>query len=222
MSEPGIRRAFIVIVTAILAAELFTQVLLETRSNNELWTWLIELTATSLSALFAVSVFEYQSRQTERDRQYKLLAALAAELQSNLNIISSEHRTPFLARIQLPGTTQMRYVKYAEAKLVPMPPVAAEAAIQSAVFDADDVYLLTRILRELHVHNTEVSYLSSVRSTAAPVFADAITFATNELDNRQSKIGTWCEELLEFLREREGIEVDVPPEPNANNGDSSN
>jgi hypothetical protein len=135
---------------------------------------------------------------------------LAAELQSNLDIIRSEHRTPFLARVPDPGNPQQQYLPCAPAKLVPLPPVAAEAAIQGAVFDAEDVYLLTRILRELHVHNSEVAYLSSVRLNSSPLNGDAIIFATKELDDRQSNIEKWCVELLEFLRDQEGIEVPVP------------
>ena len=100
MSGRGTSRALIAVVAAILAAEVFTQLLLEVRPREELWEWFIQLTATALAALFAVGVFEYQSRQAEGDRQNRLLAALAAELQSNLDIIRSEHRTAFLARVQ--------------------------------------------------------------------------------------------------------------------------
>jgi peptidoglycan/LPS O-acetylase OafA/YrhL len=91
-------RAVIAVGVAILGAEVFTEILLQAQPPKDpFWEWLITLIATVLAALFAVSVFEYQSRQAERDRQNKLLAAVAAELQSNL-IIRSGHRTPFLTR----------------------------------------------------------------------------------------------------------------------------
>jgi hypothetical protein len=143
--------------------------------------------------------------------------------------VRSEQRTPFLARVSLPGILARvslpgiptRYVKYADAKLVPLPPVAAEAAVQSGVFDADDVYLLIRIVRELHVHNNEVSYISSIRLSPASLHADAIIVATKELDQRQKTIEKWCEELIEFLREQEGIVVKIPPEPKEDDGGSS-
>lgn len=217
-------RAIIVVGAAILAAEVFTEILLQTQPpETPFWEWLITLIATVLAALFAVGVFEYQSRQDERDRQNKLLAALAAELQSNLSILRSGHRTPFFHQVSLPGT-QRRYVRYADAKLVPFPPVAAESAIQSGVFDADDVYLLTRIIRELHVHNNEVSYLSSGRLSPTPVHADQtimVIIATKELDKRQENIEKWCEELIEFLRVQEGIVVHIPPDAEENNDSSS-
>jgi len=208
MSEPGIRRAIIAVVAAVLAAGLFTKILLETRPRAEFWEWLITLAGTGLAALFAVGVFEYQSRQNERDRQKKLLVALAAELQSNLDIIRSEHRTPFITRDQRPGA-KTRYVKYADAKLVPMPPIVAEAAIRSGVFDAHDVYLLTRIVRGLHIHNSEVSYLLSIRSNPDPGLADAVIATTKDRDGRQKTIEKGCKELIEFLREQEGIEVPI-------------
>lgn len=133
MSSPGTRRATIVVVVALLLAGLFTWILLQVQPRS-LYEWFIQLTATAVAALLAVGVFEYQSRQAERDRHKRLLAALAAELQSNLHIIRSEPRTPF----------QMRnYKQYADAKLVPMQPIAADAAIRSGVFDADDIYTLT-------------------------------------------------------------------------------
>ena len=127
-------RAIVAVGVAILGAEVFTEILLQLQPREDpFWEWLITLIATGLAALFAIGVFEYQSRQAERDRQDKLLAALAAELQSNLSILRSGHRTPFFDQVSLPGT-QKRYVRYADAKLVPLPPVAAESAIQSGVF----------------------------------------------------------------------------------------
>jgi len=183
--------------------------------------------ATVLAALFAVGVFEYQSRQTELDRQKNLLAALAAELQSNLHILQSEHRSAFLARVPehrsaflasvLPaGTSTTRYVQYADAKLEPMQSAAADAAIRSGVFDAEDVYLLTRIVGQLYAHNNDVSYLTSVRASLVPVYADAITAATQELTKRQETIKKWCEELIEHLRQQEGIVVQIPSESKDN------
>jgi len=217
-------RAIVAVGVAILGAEVFTEILLQLQPPEDpFWEWLITLIATVLAALFAIGVFEYQSRQAERDRQDKLLAALAAELQSNLSILRSGHRTPFFDQVSLPGT-QKRYVRYADAKLVPLPPVAAESAIQSGVFDAADVYLLTRIVRALHVHNNEVSYLSSSRLSPTPVHPDQIIMvciAAKELDKRQETIEKWCEELIEFLRVQEGIEVHIPPDTEENNDDSS-
>jgi len=107
--------------------------------------------------------------------------------------------------------------------LVPLPPVAAESAIKGGVFDADGVYLLTRIVRELHLHNNEVSYLSSTRLGPTPVQADQIIMvliATKELDKWQETIVKWCEELIEFLRVQEGIEVHILPDTEENNASS--
>lgn len=177
--------------------------LLELRPHAELWDWFITFVATILTALFAIGVFEYQSRRTERDRQDQLLEGFAAELQSNLDILRHEHRTPFISQGPKPGS----YVKYAEAKLIRLEPIVVVETIRSGVFDGDDVYRLTRIVRELQVHNTEVDYLLSFRS--APGRADAIIFATNELDQRQERIKTMCEEMINFLRS-EGIRVPTP------------
>jgi hypothetical protein len=211
LSEPGIKRATIVIVAAILGAEVFTE-LLRQKQADLFWDWLYTLMATVLAALFAVGVFEYQSRQTELDRQKKLLAALAAELQSNLDLIQSEPRSAFLARVLPAETSTMRYVQYAAAKLAPMQSAAADAAIRSGVFDAEDVYLLTRIVGQLYAHNNDVSYLTSVRASPVPVYADAIKAATQELTKRQEIIKKWCEELIEHLRKQERIVVQIPSE----------
>ncbi len=205
--ERGVKRAVIAIVAAILGAGIFTKVLLELRPHAELWDWFITFVATILTALFAIGVFEYQSRRTERDRQDQLLEGFAAELQSNLDILRHEHRTPFISQGPKPGS----YVKYAEAKLVPMEPIAGDAAIRSGVFDAEDVYLVTRIVRDMHVHNSEVAYLSATRLNTAAQHSDAIIFATKELDQRQERIATMGEELLAFLREHGGIEVPTRP-----------
>ena len=201
---------------AVLSAEIFTQILLETRPRAELWDWLITFVATGLSALLALGLFGYQSWQTERDRQNQLLAALAGELQSNLDIIRSEHRTPFISRGTKPGS----YFKYADAKLIRLDPIVLVETIRSGVFDAADVYRLTRIVRELQVHNDDIGYLLSLRSAPSTNNdANAIVLATKELDQRQALIESMCQDLLDFMV-LEGIRVPTPPGEEGSNGGS--
>lgn len=216
LKEPTVKRAVVAIVVAILGAVIFLLVLLRFRPLAELWDWLISLMATLLAALFAIGVFEYQSWRTERDRQDRLLEALSAELQSNLDILRHEHRTPFVSQGKEPGS----YVKYATAKLVPLDPIVVVEIIRSGVFDGDDVYLLTRIARTLQLHNTEVDYLQSLRSTPGPARVDAVSFATKELDQRQEKIETLCKELIAFLRS-EGVRMPKPAVSEVDTGSSS-
>lgn len=201
--DTNAKRAVVVGGVAVLAGALFTVVLLERRPTEELWDWFITVVATFLAALFAVGVFEYQGQQTEKDRQKRLLEALAAELRSNLDLLVHEHRTPFLSEGPTPG----RYFKYADAKLIRLDPIVVTENIRSGVFDAEDVYRLTQIARMLQAHNSDVDYLLSLRSSPVPASADAIKLAINELDQRQRTIQKLCEELIGFLRSQEGITV---------------
>src|SRR5215204_1606341 len=58
--------------------------------------------------------------------------------------------------------------------------------------------------RELLVHDTEVDFLLSTRS--GEHHSDTLKYAKDDLDNRQKMIATWCEEIIENLRQQ-GIEA---------------
>jgi len=72
------------------------------------------------------------------------------------------------------------------------------------LFDAEETWLLTRIVRELLVHDTEVDFLLSTRS--GEHHSDTLMYAKDELERRQKEIATWCEEIIENLRQQ-GIEA---------------
>lgn len=60
------------------------------------------------------------------------------------------------------------------------------------------------------MHNSEVSYLTLVHASPVLVQPNAVIAKIKELDMRQKRIEKWCEELIEWLREHERIEV-APP-----------
>ena len=202
MSKSRLKRATIPVVVALLLAALFTLVLLSWRPREELWEWIITGIATLLSLVFALGVFEYQGWRNDEHKRNQFLAALVGELRSTIDSMRSEDRTPIYGRVlEQEGDAK---VYLGDARLVRVPPVAAQAAISSALFDAEETWLLTRIVRELLVHDTEVDFLLSTRS--GEHHSDTLKYAKDDLEQRQTAIATWCEEIIENLRQQ-GIEA---------------
>jgi len=121
---------------ALLAAELFTQILLSWRPREELWEWIITGIATFLSLVFALGVFEYQGWRNEEHKRNQFLAALVGELRSTIDSMRSKDRTRIYGRVLKQEGDAKVYL--GDARLVCAPPVAAQAAISSALFDAEE------------------------------------------------------------------------------------
>jgi hypothetical protein len=185
-------------------AKLFTQVLLETQPREELWEWFITGMATILSLIFALGLFEYQSWRADKYKRAQILTALAGELRSNIGSMRSPHRTPLFGRVERQGGYAV--VRIGEARLVRTPPVLAQAAISSGLFDAEETLILTKIVRELLVHDTEIDFLLSIRSGEHNLYT--VWYASQELDERQERLTELFEEIIENLRQQ-GVEA--PP-----------
>ena len=205
MSKSRTKGARITIGLAVLGAVIFTLVLLQTRPSRDLWDWIIIGMATVSSLVFALGIFEYRSGRIDEYKRTQLLTALAGELRANLIVLQSKHRTPLYGR---GGPEQRSYVNVGYAKLVRLPPLIVESAVSSGLFDPEVTLLCTYIARELLVHNTEVEFISALRS--GEVHTDTVRYAKDELDKRQKKIVALCAALL---RDLESTGIKIPPEP---------
>jgi len=99
LNRSRLKKAITPVVVALVAAELFSQVLLSWRPREELWEWVITGIATLLSLVFALGVFEYQGWRNDEHKRNQFLAALVGELRSTIDSMRSEHRTPIYGRI---------------------------------------------------------------------------------------------------------------------------
>jgi hypothetical protein len=197
------RPLFLICLAAFAVGVVFTLAILLFGSTGELWDWAIQLAATLISATLAIVVgvglFRYQSRKADEAKGTQLLTALAGELQSSLNILNSEHRTPIMA---------LNGQQFGTAILMRLPPLVAEEAARSGVFDAEDTLILSNLVRDMGMHNDEVSFLLSVR--AAPTTPDVLALVSKELNQRQERIAELCTELLQHLKSQN---IKTPPTP---------
>ncbi len=198
-----IKSVIIICLAAIVVGLLFTLVLYLFRPTAELWAWFIQFAATLISATLAIAagvgLFAYQRFKSDEARSDQLLTALAGELQSCVAILNTEQRDRVMA---------LNGQEFGTAVLVRMPPLVAEEAVRSGVFDATDTLLLSNLVREMWAHNGEVSFLLSVRS--APITAEALRIVVERFNRREERMREQCNALLEQLKSL-GIKAPTVP-----------
>jgi hypothetical protein len=148
-----------------LSALLYSAV---TFDFGDFWDWLNTFVATGLSVIAGVLLYRHQTDRAEKQREDQLLTALAGELGACLGMLRGRP-TPILVptgtKTDEEGNSIRTFAPVEEAVLAHLPAVAVQEALRSAVFDYEDSRLLSNIAGHIHVHNSEVSFVLSGRST---------------------------------------------------------
>jgi hypothetical protein len=122
---------------------------------DAVWDWLITLTATFISVVFAVALFWYQRDKSDEGRQEQLLICLVAEARACLDMLAER---PAELR-DLNGET------LETAVLEPLPKTVVAEAIRSGINHLSDTFGLVLISAHIHAHNTNVGTLACMEGS---------------------------------------------------------
>jgi hypothetical protein len=184
---------------ALLLAGLFTG-LLWVFKPDVVWNWLITLTATFISVVFAVALFWYQKDKGDEERQEQLLISLVAEARACLDMLAER-------------PAELRDLNGEEldtAVLEPLPTTVLDEAIRSGVNHPSDTFGFALISAHIHSHNTNVRSLASMEGNKIDL--KTLRGAIKRLKWRQQIVADYCQQLIDKI---EGLGI---PEPDLRNG----
>jgi hypothetical protein len=187
---------------ALLVAAIFTRLLWAFRPPA-VWDWLITLTATFISVVFAVALFWYQEDMRDEERQKQLLISLVAEARACLDMLAERPAELRDLNGQELGT----------AVLEPLPVTVLDEAIRSGVNHSSDTFALILISAHIHAHNSNVGTLASMEGSK--VDPKVLRGAIKRLKWRQDIVANYSQQLIDKI-EALGI-----PEPELRNGKDS-
>lgn len=192
-----------------LAAALYSAIVFDF-SGGQGWEWLNTFMATILSVFAGIFLYRHQTAVAEDDRRDQLLTALAGELKACIGILRTPPTPIVIPRSVTTGegdATVVNTAKIGEAVLIHLPAVVAEEALRAAVFDTEESFMLSNIDRQIHIHNSELSFILQTRTAqVSRTVLLSLQRTTAELKQRQAAIIEENQRLLEHLRS-EGIEI---------------
>jgi len=157
------------------------------------------LAATTISVVFAVALFWYQSEKGDQDRQEQILLSLAAEARACLDMLAERP-----AELRGPNGEVLE-----TAVLVPLPATVLDEAIRSGLHDPSDTFGLVLVAGHVHAHNADVAALTSMEGNR--IGPEVLRGAVKRLKWRQGIVADYCRQLVENI-EALGI-----PEPRLRN-----
>ena len=196
---------------ALLLATILTGLLWAFRPDA-LLEWLMTLTATFISVVFAVALFWYQRDKVDEARQEQLLISLVAEARAGLDMLAER-------------PAELRDLNGQEletAVMEPLPSNVLDEAIRSGVNHPSDTFGLALISTQIHAHNANV--WSLVFMEGNQVDPKALRGAVKRLKWRQEIVADYCRQLIEKvealgipeprLRNSKEAKVEDSPAPN--------
>jgi hypothetical protein len=196
---------------ALLVALIFTGLLGALRPDA-LLQWLMALSATFISVVFAVALFWYQREKSDEARQEQLLISLVAEARACLDMLD-ERPAEFR---DLDGQ------ELETAVMEPLPTIILDEAIRSGVNHPSDTFGLALVSAHLHAHNANVGSLASMEGNQ--VDPEALRGMVKRLKWRQEIVTDYCRQLIEKiealgipepeLRSSTETKTEDPPAPN--------
>lgn len=209
-----------VVVFAVLGAAIGAGITWH-QAPNQLDTYLIQLFATLIGALLAVSIglalFDYQSRETDRRRSRQLKEAFIGELQATIDILEA----PFYETIAPPeGSKEEEPV---EVILTHLEPVICEETMRNAITGPWDTFALSHLARQMRHYNFAAKRLEEFLWGTSVTHKQKRDFkAAQFVKHSQDSVISWCRTNIEGLSAEENI--DPPPrhyskEPREDPGD---
>lgn len=144
----------VILILVILVIVLYSIVVYYCKSDK-FWDWFNTLIATFLSVFLAfmvgLSLFSYQTKETDKKRKQQLYTLLTNEISSNSDCLNSKNSM----EIRIGTITEKVVVTYIQ-------PLIIEEAARSGLFDSSKTKEMLILAQNIHMYNIQVSFLFSV------------------------------------------------------------